>query len=139
MTTYADTTAPHRESTHPTSTDPRSTGGHHALVPVCRVDDLHPDRGAAALVDGHQVALFRLADTGEVLAVAHRDPFTGANVVARGLVGSRADVPIVVSPLHKQAFDLRTGRCLDDPDVALATWSVEVVDGVVHLAVPQTG
>lgn len=114
-------------------------GASPTLVPVCRLDDLHPDRGAAALVDGRQVALFRLADTGEVRAVSHRDPFTGANVIARGLVGSRGDVPIVVSPLHKQAFDLRTGRCLDDSDVALDTYTVDVVDGVVHVGVPQTG
>lgn len=106
---------------------------------VCRLDDLHPDRGAAALVDGHQVALFRLAGSEEVLAVAHRDPYSGANVIARGLVGSRGDVVTVTSPLHKQVFDLRTGRCLDDPAVALATWPVEVVGGVVHVGVAHTG
>ncbi|GAA2074504.1 hypothetical protein GCM10009821_11640 [Aeromicrobium halocynthiae] len=109
------------------------------IVAVCRLADLHPDRGAAALVEGHQVALFRLAVTDEVLAVSHRDPFTGANVIARGLVGSRGDVPTVASPLLKQAFDLRTGRCLDDPDVALATYPVHVVDDVVHVVVDETG
>ena len=109
-----------------------------ALVPeprwvaVCTVDRLWVDRGAAALVDGEQVALFRLADD-EILAVGHRDPFTGANVIARGLVGSRGDVPTVASPLHKQVFDLRTGRCLDDPEVSLGRWDVRVVDDVVWL------
>lgn len=99
---------------------------------VCTLDRLWVDRGAAALVDGDQVALFRLADD-EVLAVGHRDPFTGANVMARGLVGSRGDVPTVASPLHKQVFDLRTGRCLDDPEVTLGRWDVQVVDAVVWL------
>ena len=108
-------------------------------VPVCRLADLHPDRGAAALVDGQQVALFRLAGTDEVLAVSHRDPFTGANVIARGLVGSRGDAVTVASPLLKQVFDLRSGRCLDDPDVALATYPVQVEDDVVHVVVVQTG
>lgn len=99
---------------------------------VCTVDRLWVDRGAAALVQGEQVAIFRLAD-GEIVAVGHRDPFTGANVIARGIVGSRQDVPTVASPLHKQVFDLRTGRCLDDPEVSLGRWDVQVVDDVVRL------
>ncbi|WP_286929619.1 MULTISPECIES: nitrite reductase small subunit NirD [Aeromicrobium] len=103
-----------------------------AWTAVCTIDRLWVDRGAAALVNGEQVALFRLGD-GEILAVGHRDPFTGSNVIARGLVGSRGDVPTVASPLHKQVFDLRTGVCLDDPQVSLGHWDVRVVDDVVWL------
>lgn len=108
-----------------------------AWVPVCRVDDLVPERGAAALVDGVQVALFRLAD-GEVVAVQHRDPATGANVMARGIVGTRGAVPTVASPLHKQVYDLRTGQCLDDPSLALATFGVRVVGDEVLVAASAT-
>jgi nitrite reductase (NADH) small subunit len=99
---------------------------------VCRRDDLAPERGAAALVAGEQVALFRLAD-GTVLAVQQRDPFSGAHVMSRGIVGSRGDAPTVASPMYKQVFDLDTGRCLDDPEVALGVFGVEVRDGVVHV------
>jgi nitrite reductase (NADH) small subunit len=99
---------------------------------VCQVDALPVDRGAAALIDNRQVALFRLA-SGEVYAVGHRDPFSAANVMARGLVGTRGDVPTVASPVYKQVFDLRTGRCLDDESVALGSWSVRVVDGIVEV------
>lgn len=102
-------------------------------VAVCALSSLVPDRGAAALVAGRQVALFRLAGTDEVLAVDHRDPFSGANVMARGLVGSRGDIPTVASPVYKQAFDLRTGVCLDDESVALGVWDVRVNDGVVEV------
>ncbi|WP_375002310.1 nitrite reductase small subunit NirD [Aeromicrobium sp. CTD01-1L150] len=108
-------------------------------VPVCRLADLHPDRGVAALVDRCQVAIFLLSGTREVLAVSHRDPFTGANVIARGLVGSRNDVPTVTSPLHKQVFDLRTGRCLDEPEVSLQTWPVRVTGDVVEIGGPGAG
>lgn len=106
---------------------------------VCRLADLLPERGAAALVDGEQVALVRLADGG-VHAVQQRDPFSGANVMARGIVGTRGGVPTIASPMYKQVFDLRTGVCLDpvglapcDPSPHLATWAVEVRDGVVHV------
>ena len=100
---------------------------------VCPLDALVPDRGAAALVDGHQVAVFRLSGSGDVHALDHHDPFSGANVMARGLVGSRGGVPTIASPMHKQSFDLTTGQCLDDESVALRVWPVRVVDGWVEI------
>lgn len=99
---------------------------------ICDVDTLAFDRGAAALVDGHQVAIFRLA-SGDVYAVDHRDPFSGANVIARGLVGTRGTVPTVASPVYKQVFDLTTGQCLDDESVTLRSWPVRIVDGMVEV------
>jgi nitrite reductase (NADH) small subunit len=112
----------------PTSNVPTSTG-----TVVCRYDELEPERGVAALVGEVQVALFRL-DDGRVVAVDHRDPFSGANVMARGLVGSRGSIPTVASPMYKQVFDLLTGRCLDDPTVALASYPVQVAaDGLVRV------
>jgi nitrite reductase (NADH) small subunit len=100
---------------------------------VCAYDDLVPDRGVAALVGERQVALFRLSGTAEVHAVDHRDPFSRANVMARGLVGSRAGVPTIASPMHKQSFDLRTGQCLDEPDIALEVWPTRVSEGWVEI------
>lgn len=100
---------------------------------VCRLDDLVPERGAAALVAGEQVALVRLVDD-RVLAVQNLDPFSGAHVLARGIVGSRGTTPTLASPMYKQVFDLTTGACLDpvgrDP-MDLRTWPVRVEDGVV--------
>jgi nitrite reductase (NADH) small subunit len=104
-------------------------------VPVCTLASLVPDRGAAALVGGHQVALFRLRETDEVLAVDHHDPFSGANVIARGIVGSRGNVVTVASPVYKQVFDLRTGTCLDDESASLGVWETRIVKGVVELKV----
>ncbi len=100
---------------------------------VCRLEDLAPERGAAALVAGEQVALFRLVD-GTVHAVQQRDPYSGAHVISRGIVGTRGDAPTVASPMYKQVFDLRTGRCLDgvgrEPQ-DLRTWDVRLEGDVV--------
>ncbi|WP_329622886.1 nitrite reductase large subunit NirB [Streptomyces sp. NBC_01255] len=86
---------------------------------VAGVEFLEPGRGrAAVLADGTEAALFRDGD-GEVYAVGNRDPFSGADVIANGIMGSRDGVPVVASPMHKQEFDLRTGACLDDPEVSL--------------------
>ncbi len=101
-----------------------------ASAVVCRYADLLPERGVAALVEGRQIALFRTYD-GEIFALSNKDPFSGANVLSRGIVGNRGDVPTVASPMYKQVFDLRTGRCLDDPEVSVAAYPVTVVDGMV--------
>ncbi|SDF33393.1 assimilatory nitrite reductase (NAD(P)H) small subunit [Cellulosimicrobium cellulans] len=117
---------------------------------VCLLRDLLVERGAAALVGGVQVALFRLPDD-TVRVVQQCDPYSGANVMSRGIVGTRGGVPTVAGPMYKQVFDLTTGRCLEAagyvpvrghaPD--LATWPVEVRDGVVrvglHAAAPADG
>lgn len=81
-------------------------------------DALEPGRGrTAVLEDGTEAALFK-DRAGEVYAVGNPDPFSGAEVIADGIMGSRDGVPVVASPMHKQVFDLRTGVCLDDPEVS---------------------
>lgn len=112
-------------------------------VAVCPLTSLVRERGAAALVDGTQVALVRTHDD-TVYAVQQLDPYSGAMVMARGIVGTRAGAPTVASPMYKQVFDLRTGQCLDtvgkQPVAGLApdlrVWPVEVVEGVVLVAFP---
>jgi len=102
-------------------------------VCVCRLADLDVERGVAALVHGRQVALFLLAD-GAVHAVDHRDPATGANVVARGLLGTTLDGEwYVASPLHKHRYSLVDGRCFTDPALALAVHRTDVRDGAVEV------
>src|SRR5690242_17805729 len=103
-----------------------------SLTPVCAVDTIPIEGGVAALVAGSAVAVFRNFD-GSVFALSNVDPFSGASVLSRGIVGSRGDVPVVSSPMYKQAFDLRTGACLDDAAVRVASYDVAVVDGVVHV------
>lgn len=108
-----------------------------AGTPVCPLADLQPGRGVRALVDGRAVAVFHLGDLdGGVRAIDDIDPYAGASVLSRGLVGvtRRGDdlVHYVASPLRKQRFDLTTGEELDGP-ARLATWGVRVVDGVVHV------
>lgn len=107
-----------------------SPGPAPTATEVCALDRVPHGGGVAATVAGRQVALLR-ADDGSVHALDNRDPFTGANVLARGLVGEHGGRPTVASPLRKQRFDLRTGACLDDPAVRVAVHAVEVIDGRV--------
>lgn len=102
---------------------------------VCRLDDLLVERGAAALIDGRQIALFRTFD-GRLYATDQIDPFSGAAVLSRGIVGDRGGVPTVASPMYKQVFDLRTGACLDTQGkepLAVAVHPVAVAEGDVFV------
>jgi len=106
-----------------------------AWTTVCPFDRLQPERGVAALLGEVQVALVRTLD-GTVHAIGNVDPFSGAAVLSRGIVGDRGGVPTIASPVYKQAFDLRTGVCLDDPDVSVPTYPVRVTDGAVEVGLP---
>lgn len=115
---------------------------------VCGLDRLQPERGVAALLGAGrsatgaplepvQVALFRTHD-GTVHAIGNVDPFSGAAVLSRGIVGDRSGVPTVASPIYKQAFDLLTGRCLDDAVAAVPVFPVRVRDGLVQVGLPRS-
>ena len=104
---------------------------------VCDAGRLTPNRGVAALFGDRQVAVFRVDGIDEVLAIDNVDPFSGAAVLSRGIIGSAGDAITVASPVYKQRFDLRTGACLDDPAVQLATYPARVVDGRVEVEVRQ--
>lgn len=102
---------------------------------ACAYDRLLPNRGVGVLLpDGTQVALFRL-DDGALYAIGNIDPFSGAAVMSRGIVGDRGGRPTVQTPIKKQAFALDDGKCLDDPEVALPVYATRITDdGVVEVA-----
>lgn len=101
-----------------------------AFVAVCTPDELPVGLGRAFEVGGHRVALFRTR-AGTVFAVADRCPHKGGPLSDGMLAGDQ-----VVCPLHSFRFDPATGGC-DQPAVCpVATYPVEVVDGVVRVGVP---
>jgi nitrite reductase (NADH) small subunit len=103
-------------------------------VEVCPAARITPDRGVAARVGDELVAVFVLAD-GRAFAIEERDPFTGALVLSRGIIGDADGAPTVASPIYKQRFDLRTGQCLEDGTVAVRSWPVRLHEGCVEVAV----
>jgi nitrite reductase (NADH) small subunit len=122
-------------STNPGGTAPWAPAGTEAWTPICPYASLEPERGVGALVGGVQVAVFRTHD-GSLYAIGNADPVLGPNVMSRGIVGTRGDVPTVASPLHKQVYDLRTGACLDLPGVVVPTYRVRCRHGMVEIRRP---
>ena len=106
------------------------------MTPVLDFDALPENRAVCVLVQGEQVALVRTGQ-GDVYAVGNFDPIGQAMVMSRGIVGSRAGRDVLVSPLHKQAYDLQTGQCLDADGHRLHVHEVRVVAGTVHVALAE--
>jgi nitrite reductase (NADH) small subunit len=105
-------------------------------LPVVSFDSLPVDRGVCVLVHGEQVALVRTNED-NLFAVGNLDPIGMAMVMSRGIVGSRGGRDVLMSPLHKQAYDLETGECLDRDDVWLPVHDERVHDGVVEVGLAQ--
>ena len=109
-----------------------------------RAEDLEDNLGAGVLLpDGTQIALFRVP-TGEpdragrmpdstVFAVSNIDPYSGAAVISRGIVGEVDGEPTVASPLLKQSFSLIDGTSTAGDGRDLPVYPVETVDGDVIL------
>ena len=100
-------------------------------ISVCPLSCIVPNTGVCALVEAEQVAIFRVDEA--LYAIGNYDPFSHAYVLSRGLVGDRAGIPKVASPIYKNNFDLRSGQCLDDETVSVPTFDVRVVDGQVEV------
>ncbi|WP_286237496.1 nitrite reductase small subunit NirD [Neptuniibacter halophilus] len=94
---------------------------------LCNKTDLVQHSGVAALYEGQQVALFYIPGyQEEVYAIGNQDPFSGANVLARGLIGDLGGEIMVASPLYKQHFSLSSGQCLEDPETRVPVWPVRL-------------
>jgi nitrite reductase (NADH) small subunit len=104
-------------------------------VPVCRLDDIVPNTGVCALVNGEQVAVFHVDDgAARVFAIGNYDPNSQAAVLSRGLVGSLGERIVVASPIYKHHFDLTTGECLEAPQQSVSAFAARVVNGEVYVA-----
>ena len=102
---------------------------------VCDLEDILPNTGVCALVDGEQVAVFRVGQHG-LYAIDNFDPNADAYVLSRGLIGSLGERIVVASPIYKQHFDLRTGECLEAPEHSVRAWQVSLQHEHVLLGQP---
>jgi len=111
--------------------------------PVTKVAALKPGERRVLTVDGEEIALFNVE--GRHFAIGNRCPHRGGPL-SRGHVEvvpavgdhsteeSRAVPTVAVRcPLHGWLFDLRTGRCLNQPQTSAAAYAVTCRDGEVCL------
>jgi nitrite reductase (NADH) large subunit len=104
---------------------------------VCELADIMPNSGVAALIDGRQIAIFRVGD--QCYALDNYDPESDANVLARGLVGDLKDELVVASPIYKHHYNLKTGQCIEVAESSVAAYPVKLEKEQVWVqAVPES-
>lgn len=105
---------------------------------ICDKTDLVKDSGISALIansagEDEQIAIFHIPNSEEkIYAVGNYDPIGKANVLYRGLVGCINDEPVVSSPLYKQHYSLKTGRCLQE-EQTIAVYDIRIENEQVQL------
>lgn len=114
------------------STQPQGFGAHHGWGAVCPLHEIIRNAGVCALVNGRQIAVFRVDDW--VFAIDNHDPASGANVLSRGLVGDIKGERVVASPLYKHHYSLNTGRCLEDTTKSVNVYPARVTGGYVWVS-----
>jgi nitrite reductase (NADH) small subunit len=100
---------------------------------VCSEMDLITGSGVCVLFEGEQVAIFKDGIDGQIFAVSNYCPFSEANVISRGIIGSLNGKRVVASPVYKQHFDLFTGECLEDGSQSIKAYTVRSQDGQICL------
>ncbi|KFD17017.1 nitrite reductase [NAD(P)H] small subunit [Tatumella ptyseos ATCC 33301] len=103
-------------------------------ITVCNVNDILPGTGVCALVENHQVALFRPRDDVQIYAISNIDPFFQASVLSRGIIAEHQGDLWVASPLKKQHFRLRDGLCMEDNRYSVPGYAVRVSEGAVQVS-----
>lgn len=114
----------------PMTSDPQTS---LTWTPICPADQILPDTGVAALVQGRHVAVFRVG-ADRFYAIDNVDRKSGASVLSRGLVGNLGDHIVVASPLYKNHIDLATGTCLESADWSVQAHAVRLQDGQVEVS-----
>jgi len=101
---------------------------------ICHIDDIIPNTGVCAKIGSEQVAIFRTTDN-KVFAVNNFDPCSDSQVLYRGIVGNIGEELVVASPVYKQHFSLKTGKCLQSEEVSIKTYPIKIEDNRISLGI----
>ena len=99
-------------------------------LPVMKDSDLKAQTPAAVFPKGLPVLLVR-HEGGEIYAVANKCAHMGCPLAAGKLDGH-----ILQCPCHDWRFDIRDGKFLDAPELAVKTYPAEIEDGKIFLRIP---
>ncbi len=100
---------------------------------VCSINDLIPDAGVNALVNGKEVAIFYI--DGKVYAISNYDPVGKLNALSRGITGSIGDALVVAAPLYKEHYNLETGVCIEDETLSVPVYEAKIENELVFVKV----
>jgi len=102
--------------------------GHVSLFPV--------NGGGAVKVGKSELSVFNSTTTGKWYATQNSCPHKQLQVLSRGMVGMAGQVPKVACPIHKNTYNLETGKGISNPGLNLAAFDAKVDSGRVLIHVP---
>jgi nitrite reductase (NADH) large subunit len=96
-----------------------------------------PERGGGAVKVGNsELAVYNHAVVGKWYATQNSCPHKQLQVLSRGIIGMAGETPKVACPIHKNTYNLETGKGISNPGLNVATFEVKVEAGRVLLHLP---
>ena len=92
--------------------------------------------GFAVKVSNSELAVYNHIAIGKWYATQNSCPHKQLQVLSRGMIGFQGDVPKVACPIHKNTYNLETGKGISNAGLNLATFDVKVENGRVLLHLP---
>eukprot|EP00442_Polarella_glacialis_P051344 CAMPEP_0115090508 /NCGR_PEP_ID=MMETSP0227-20121206/25473_1 /TAXON_ID=89957 /ORGANISM="Polarella glacialis, Strain CCMP 1383" /LENGTH=1329 /DNA_ID=CAMNT_0002481671 /DNA_START=32 /DNA_END=4021 /DNA_ORIENTATION=+ len=102
---------------------------------VGHTDDYATNSGGAAKVSKTELAIFQHKAMGKWYATQNSCPHKQLQVLSRGMIGMQGDTPKVACPIHKNTYNLETGKGISNAGLNVAAFDVKVEAGrvLVHL------
>jgi len=105
-------------------------------VDVGNEEDFPQNAGAAVKVSNSELAVFHHASVGKWYATQNSCPHKQLQVLSRGLIGVAGDTPKVACPIHKNTYNLDTGKGISNPGLNVASFDAKCENGRVFVYVP---
>jgi nitrite reductase (NADH) large subunit len=92
--------------------------------------------GFAAKVSNSELAVFHHVATDKWYATQNSCPHKQLQVLSRGMIGMAGDVPKIACPIHKNTYNLETGKGISNPGLNVASFDVKVENDRVLIHLP---
>jgi len=92
--------------------------------------------GFAAKVSNSELAIYHHVATNKWYATQNSCPHKQLQVLSRGLIGMAGDNPKVACPIHKNTYNLNTGKGISNPGLNIAVFEVKIEDDRVLVQLP---
>merc|ERR1719436_555294 len=105
-------------------------------VDVGAVTDFPKHGGAAVKVNKCELAVYQHTAVGKWYATQNSCPHKQLQVLSRGIIGLQGDVPKVACPIHKNTYNLETGKGISNPGLNVAVFDAKAENDRVLLHLP---
>merc|ERR1719215_871790 len=105
-------------------------------VEVGAVDDFPENGGGAVKIGKTELAVYNHSAVGKWYATQNSCPHKQLQVLSRGLIGMHGDTPKVACPIHKNTYNLETGKGVSNPGLNVAAFEVKTENDRVLLLLP---